>query len=90
MAAKHVAASSQLAAELKKAGLRAELNDDNETVANKIRKAIQEKIPYILVIGDREAKTDVLAVRDRGEKETRNMSRQDFIKEAREKIRQYL
>jgi len=90
VAAKHVAASSQLAAELKKAGLRAELNDDNETVANKIRKAIQEKIPYILVIGDREAKTDVLAVRDRGEKETRNMSRQDFIKEAREKIRQYL
>ncbi len=85
----HIPACQKLAAELQAEGLRIEIDDNNETVGNKIRKASQEKIPHILVIGDKEAEAEMLAVRDRGQQETRSISRQDFIKEIKEKHKNY-
>lgn len=81
----HISACQQLASELQAEGIRVEIDDNNETVGNKIRKGAKEKVPHILVIGDKEVEADVLAVRDRGQQETRNISRQDFIKEIKEK-----
>jgi threonyl-tRNA synthetase len=75
-----------LAAELIQAGLRVEIDEANETVGNKIRKGVAEKIPYLLVIGDKEATSPLLAVRDRGAQETREITKTDFIKEAKQKI----
>ncbi len=52
--------------ELKDSGIRVELDDTNETVGKKIREAELEKIPYILIVGDKEEKNNSVAVRQRG------------------------
>ena len=85
----HIPACRQLAGELKTAGIRVEIDENNETVGNKIRKAVNEKAPYMLVIGDKEAGAEKLAVRDRGAQETREISREDFIQELADKIKNY-
>jgi len=83
----HLPACAKLATELKASGLRVEVDDANETVGNKIRKAVNEKVPYMLVIGDKEAKVPTLNVRDRGAIETREITKEKFITEVLEKIR---
>ena len=51
--------------ELKEAGVRAEIDLDNETLGKKIVNAQKEKIPYILVVGEKEKKDKTVAVRSR-------------------------
>ena len=82
----HITYAQKLAAEFKSHGIRVEVDANNETVGNKIRKAANEKLPYMLVIGDQEMDSDKLAVRDRGQQETREVGRAEFIKEILEKI----
>ncbi len=82
----HISAAQELSQELKTAGLRVELDAENETVGNKIRKAINEKVPYMLVIGDQEIASPILNVRDRGAQKTRKITRDKFIAEALKKI----
>ncbi len=55
----------QVLAKLKKAGLRAILDDRKEKVQLKIRDAQLQKTPYMLVVGDREAQADSVSVRNR-------------------------
>jgi len=85
----HLPACRKLAEELMAADIRVEIDDNNETVGNKIRKAVNEKVPYMLVIGDKEAEAANLMVRDRGAQETREISRSDFIKEVTEKVKNH-
>lgn len=87
VAEKHIPTVKKLAAEFTAAGLRAEADGADETVGNKIRKAVNEKIPYVLVIGDKEMESPKLSVRDRGAKETRTISKTEFIAEIQEKIK---
>lgn len=77
----HVEHCHALAKEFKRQDVRVEVDNNDETVGNKIRKATGEKIPYVLVVGDKEIESGQLAVRDRGQKEMRNMSKEDLIKE---------
>lgn len=77
----HIEACNKLVAEFKGVGIRVELDDASETVGNKIRKAANEKVPYMLVIGDKEADSSMLSVRDRGSLETRGIAKDDFIAE---------
>ena len=84
----HVEFSRKLADEFRQEDIRVEVDETDETVGNKIRKAVAEKMPYMLVIGDREMASEKLAVRDRGEKTTREISKEEFIKEVKEKIKE--
>ena len=61
----HREAAEALAARLKEAGVRVEVDDRDETVGKKIRDAELEKIPRVVVYGDRES-PEALAVRERG------------------------
>ncbi len=54
-----------VAAKLTKAGIRLELDDRNEKIGYKIREAQLEKVPYMLVIGDKEVEAGAVAVRSR-------------------------
>ncbi len=83
----HINYCNELASEFKKSGIRAEVDDASETVGNKIRKAVREKYPYILVIGDKEMGSENLAVRDRGEQKTREIGKKEFIEEILEKVK---
>lgn len=67
--------------------IRVEVDDSDETVGNKTRKAIQEKVPYILVVGDKEMESGNLSIRDRGENKTRELKKEDFIEEILGKIK---
>ena len=64
IADRHVDAASGVLAALQDAGLRAELDDRTESVGRKIRDAELRKIPYMLVIGDREAEGGTVSVRE--------------------------
>jgi len=90
VAEKHLASCQKLAEEFKGNGFRVEIDDNNETVGNKIRKAVNEKVPYMLVIGDKEVDSQDLNVRDRGQQETRLIAKDLFIKELKEKIEKNL
>jgi threonyl-tRNA synthetase len=65
--------------QLKSEGMRVELKDDNETISKKIREGEMQKIPYILVVGDREIKRKTISVRERGKKETKEMKIKTFV-----------
>lgn len=58
----------------------------NTTVSEKVRDAELLKIPYIIVIGDKEEKSKTLAVRERGSKPKFKLSQNSLIKELKDKI----
>jgi threonyl-tRNA synthetase len=62
---RHVEYARKINDQLKAAGLRSSVDDRNEKVNLKIREAQLQKIPYMLVVGDREAETGAVAVRNR-------------------------
>jgi threonyl-tRNA synthetase len=64
IADRHLEAASGALAALRDAGLRAERDERTESVGRKIRDAELRKIPYMLVIGDREAESDSVSVRE--------------------------
>ncbi len=77
---KHTEYCEKLRKEFLELDLRSEVDTDNETVANKIRKAVGEKVPYIIVIGDKEMAGEDLAIRRRGEQKIDTIKKSDFIK----------
>ncbi|HPA25326.1 MAG TPA: threonine--tRNA ligase [bacterium] len=85
---KHIEHCRKLAEEFKAEEMRVEVWDENETVGNKIRKAVAEKIPYMLVIGDKEMASDKLQIRKRGQKEAQEFSKTDFLNHLQKLIKQ--
>jgi threonyl-tRNA synthetase len=83
---KHIEYSKKLAQEFKHKGIRAEVDDSDETVGNKIRKGVSDKTPYLVVVGDKEINSDKLSVRDRGKRDIREISKQEFFQEIEAKI----
>jgi threonyl-tRNA synthetase len=71
--------AGELKNKLESAGIRAIVDDAGETVGYKIRKAEREKVPYMLVIGDRERDLKKLSIRERGKRETFEMALDKFI-----------
>lgn len=59
-------------------GFRVKVDDRNEKIGKKIREGQIEKVPYMLVIGDKEAEADQVAVRHRAEGDLGVMSKADF------------
>jgi len=66
--------AASLAAELKSDGIRAEADERNEKIGYKIREAQNERIPYMLVVGDKEQETGEIALRIRGKGEAGTVS----------------
>ncbi|MBI2674804.1 MAG: threonine--tRNA ligase [Candidatus Yanofskybacteria bacterium] len=72
--------------ELKKAGIRTEIDLDNETLGKKIRESEKHKIPYILIIGEKEVKAKAIAVRERGKGDIGQMKSEKFVAKISEEI----
>ncbi len=68
-------------------GIRPEVDGRNEKIGYKIREAQMEKVPYMLVIGDREVENKTVAVRKRGEGDKGAVDLQEFIETVQEDIR---
>jgi len=83
----HVEYCKKLAEDFREKDIRVELDISSETVSSKIRKATTEKVPYMLVVGDKELGSDTLSVRDRGQRDSREIDKNDFISEIIEKVK---
>ncbi len=79
IADRHVAYAAQVGERLKAAGLRVEVDDSSNRMNNKIREAQLQKIPYMLVIGDREMAEDTVSVRLRTNENLGAMAVDAFI-----------
>lgn len=65
--------------ELKSQGVRVNIDDRNEKMGYKIREAQMHKVPYQVVVGDKEVENNEVNVREYGSKDQETMERDDFI-----------
>ena len=72
--------------EYKKAGIRIEVDDRNEKIGYKIREAQLQKIPYMLVVGDKEIEANAVAVRSRKEGDLGQVNKEEFLERMKEEI----
>jgi threonyl-tRNA synthetase len=86
IADRHVEYARQVAAELKAAGVRVTVDDSSERMNRKIREAQLQKIPYMLVVGDKEAETGAVAVRTRDNEDRGAVSLADFVRQVKQSI----
>ena len=81
---KHVEYANKIYEEMFKLGIRVEVDADNEKIGYRIRKAQLEKVPYMLVVGDKEQETNMVAVRSREDGDIGTKTIEEFIKEVQE------
>jgi len=86
IADRHVDYAQQVAKQLKAAGLRVTVDDRGERMNAKIRDAQGQKIPYMLVVGDKEVQNEQVALRLRSGDNPGPMSLQDFLARAQKDI----
>ena len=84
---KHVAYGNEIVAILKTANIRVDIDDANESLGKKIRNAKQEKIPYLLVVGDAEVEAKTVSVDSRDHSKLDAMSVADFVARATKEIK---
>lgn len=73
--------AQKLAEELRRSGLRVDVDDRNESIGYKTRQIQKSKIPFMLVIGDREVEANGVSARRYGEKHSRNLSTEELKEE---------
>jgi threonyl-tRNA synthetase len=78
---KQMGYADELAQRLEELGIRVEKDLRNEKIGFKIREAQLQKIPYMVVLGDKEVDSQTLAVRKRRSKETRTLDFESFLEE---------
>ena len=83
----HTEYTDKIAKELEESGIRVEKDLRNEKIGFKIREAQLQKIPYMIVLGDKEVETSTLSVRRRRSKETRTLDLKAFLNEVGEAVR---
>jgi len=93
---KHLDYAKEIEKQLKEIGIRVELRNENETLGKKIREVEMQKVPYLLVVGDKEINAKAVAVRQRGkglargatpEGDAGQMPIDQFIDKIREEIK---
>lgn len=84
---KHLDGALAFAAELKNLGVRVQVDKADETVGKKIRKATTQKIPYIVVVGDKELEGGAWMIRVRGQEEQETHEKQAFIEKVLSEIK---
>ena len=84
---KHIKYSKEIYESLDSSGIRVTLDDRSKSMQSKIRDAEKLKIPYLVIIGDKEIETDTVSVRSRLNKEIGLMKKQEFLDYLLEEIR---
>ena len=85
---KQIIYAQQVGKKLAKTNIRFEIDNQNQTASFKIRHAETQKIPYILVVGDKEIKNKTINVRQRGEKILGEMKVGEWTKKVKEEIKE--
>lgn len=78
--------AEKIAKELKENEIRVEVDSANETLGNKIRQAQNEKVSYMIVVGDKEEVADKIAVRVRGGEDLGQITLESFLDKIKNEI----
>lgn len=79
--------ADDVAAKLRDAGIRCEVDKRNEKIGYKIREAKMEKVPYVIVVGDKEAEDGTVNINKRGVEEKQTVALNDFISLVDEEVK---
>ncbi len=82
--------AKQLAKYLDSKGVRAKIDDRNEKIGRKIRDNEMKRIPYMLVVGEKEQAEGTVAVRKQGGGDQGSMSKEDFAKKINDEVSEML
>lgn len=83
---RHQSVALQIQQQLSENDIRAEADISGNTISYQIRDAVKKKIPYIVVVGDKEVENNSISVRLRDGQQINNVSLADFVKRISEKI----
>lgn len=83
---KHQKYAEEILESVKEAGIRADIDTRNEKMGYKIREAEVQKTPYMIIVGDKEAESGSVSVRERKKGDIGSMSLDSFIDMVKEKI----
>jgi len=84
---KHLSYAEELKAKLEAAGLRVEIDGRNEKMNAKIREFTLQKVPFVLILGDKEAASDAVSVRTRGKGDEGSVALSAFVERAMELLK---
>lgn len=85
----HLEYANEVKEELEKVGARVEVDERNEKIGYKIREAQIEKVPYMLVVGEKEIEKGTVGVRSRTEGDIGEVKLQEFADKVSEEIKNY-
>jgi threonyl-tRNA synthetase len=85
---RHAEYANKVADQLKAVGVRVNVDARNEKMNAKIREHAMQKIPFLLVVGDKEAEAGKVNVRTRGKEKTEDMAAAEFVEKIRKLIAQ--
>src|SRR5580700_7714690 len=83
---RHAEYANKVADQLKAAGVRVAVDARNEKMNSKIREHAMQKVPFLLVVGDKEAEAGRVNVRSRGKEKTEDMAATEFVEKIRKLI----
>ncbi len=86
VADRHLAYGAEVLGKLRAAGVRAELDDRGESVGRMIRDAELRKIPYMLVVGDREVESSQVALREHRRGDEGSAAVDEFVARVRQEV----
>jgi threonyl-tRNA synthetase len=86
IAERHVEYANKVAAHLRESNVRVEVDARNEKMNAKIREHALQKVPFMLVVGDKEAEARKVNVRIRGKEKTEDMGAEEFVDRIRDLI----
>lgn len=84
---KHLEYANKVKAQLQEHSIRIEVRDEAETLGKKIRTVEMQKVPYLLIMGDKEIQANAVAVRQRGKGDLGQMPVQNFIDKIKNEIK---
>ncbi|BCD67219.1 threonine--tRNA ligase [Nitratiruptor sp. YY09-18] len=82
----HIAYAKELASRLMDIGVDSEIYASKDSLNKRIRNAEKQKVPMVVIIGDKEVEEKSVAVRDRREKIQYNLSEEEFLNKIKEKL----
>jgi len=86
IAERHAPYAGDVATRLRAAGVRVEVDARNEKMNGKIREHAMKKVPFLLVVGDKEAEANKVNVRTRGKEKTEDMGTTEFVEKIKKLI----
>ncbi len=83
---RHAEYANKVATQLKEVGVRVHVDSRNEKMNAKIREHAMQKVPFLLVVGDKEAEAGKVNIRTRGKEKTEDMPATEFVEKIRKLI----